>query len=185
MSNETTKSVAVVSDARFTDIDNIFRTLHGKVLVALQEVGQKPTFPENYGECGNDDYKNLHQQARILLSAKRKAVWEEEVKEIRAGIASVIDTYMNAQRAEKSEYDAMVAGSPEKFRKHIAPFPTSFTIPLASLTCAFTSGTNEGEIVRRCKELSHIVVKVGESLALRVQFVPAPTKSEESEEAAA
>lgn len=177
--NNTTsdKSVKVISGAREEELLAIFRTLHGKVLTALQEVGEKPTFEQDFAKCGNEDYKNLHQQSRILVSAARKARWEEEVREIRTGIAGVINTHMLAQREEKAQYDAI----PAQHRKFLAPFPTSFTIALSALTPAFPKGTSEGDMVKRCKELSYNVVKVGEGLALRVQFVPAPTAEQKSE----
>lgn len=183
MSQNATKSdtsVKVINAAREEEIVNLFRTLHGKVLTALADVGVKPTFEQDFAKCTNEDYKNMHQQGRILLSDARKARWEEEVREIRTGIAGVIDTHMVAQHGKKSRYDAIPAES----REFLAPFPTSFTIPLSSLTSAFPQGTNEGDMVKRCKELSHNVIKVGEALCLKVQFVPAPT-SEQTEEKAA
>jgi len=176
-SDKSEKSVKVISGARESELLAIFRTLHGKVLVALQEVGEKPTFEQDFGKCTNEDYKNLHQQSRVLVSAARKARWEEEVREVRAGIASVINTHMLAQRGEKADYDAI----PAQHRKFLAPFPTSFTIALSALTSAFPAGTNEGDMVKRCKELSYNIVKVGESLAIRVQFVPAPTSEQKSD----
>lgn len=173
------KSVKVINAQQESDILGLFRTLHSKVLTALVDVGVKPTFEQDFGKCTNEDYKNLHQQARILVSDARKARWEEEVREIRTGIANVVNKAMEEQRVRKARYDAI------EDREFLAPFPTSFTIALSSLTSAFTAGTSETDMVKRCKELSYNVVKVGEAFAIRVQFVPAPTSEQKSDEKAA
>ena len=169
------KSVKVINAQQESNILGIFRTLHSKVLTALVDVGVKPTFEQEFGKCTNEDYKNLHQQARILVSDARKARWEEEVREIRTGIANVVNGAMEEQRVRKARYDAI------QDREFLAPFPTSFTIPFTALASAFAQGTTAEQMVSRCKELGHTVVKSGEAYALRVQFVPAPTSADKSE----
>jgi len=177
-SNDT--SVKVINSAREDELLSLLRTLHGKVLTCLTEVGAKPTFPEDFSKCGNEDYKNIHQASRALISGARKARWEKEVAGIRTGLKSVIDTYMVAQRAEKADYDAI----PAQHRKFLAPFPTSFSIPFSALTSAFPQGTTPEQMVARCKELSHTVVKGENGYALKVAFVPATTNTDKVEEKA-
>lgn len=180
--NNTTKSdksVKVINAQQESDILGLFRTLHSKVLTALVDVGVKPTFEQDFGKCTNEDYKNLHQQARILVSDARKARWEEEVREIRTNIANVVNGAMEEQRVRKARYDAIVD------REFLAPFPTSFSIAFDALTSAFAQGTTPEQMVSRCKELGYTVSKGEKGYALRIQFVPAPTVEEKSEEKAA
>lgn len=176
-SNDT--SVKVISSNTEEEILSIFRTLHGKVLNALQEVGKKPTFNADFSKCGGEDYKELHQASRVLIHSARKARWEEEVKGIRSGLAKVVDTYMSEQRARKARYDAIVD------REFLAPFPTSFPIPLSACASAFPQGTTPEQMVVRCKELGYTVAKGEKEFTLKVAFVPAPTKAVEAEVVAA
>jgi len=172
-------SVKVISSGTEKDLLALFVSLHGKVLNGLQEVGKTPTFSTDFSKCTNEDYKEIHQAARALISGARKARWEEEVKGIRNGLKKVVDTYMETQRKEKSEYDAI----PAQHRKFLAPFPTAFAIPLSACSPAFAQGTTPEQMVARCKELGYTVAKVGESFALKVAFVPAPTPAPKAEEA--
>lgn len=174
-------SVKVISNTTENDLLALFRTLHSKVLNGLQEVGKSPTFNADFGKCTNEDYKEIHQAARALISGARKARWEEEVKGIRAGLLKVVDSHMVNQRKEKAEYDAI----PAQHRKFLAPFPTSFAIPLSACVGAFPQGTTPEQMVARCKELGYTVAKGEKEFSLKVAFVPAPTKAVEAEVVAA
>jgi len=166
--SQTTNNVAVVSDITFEDLLDLNRTIHHKVKEACAQVGQKPTFAEDFGKCTNEDFKNVHQTLRTLISAKKKAMWEEEVKEIKAGIDSVVATHMENQRVRKARYDAITD------REFLAPFPTSFNLSFILLKPAFAQGTTPEQMVIRCKELGHTVVKTGDEYALKIAFVAAP-----------
>lgn len=170
-------SVKVISNTTENDLLALFRTLHGKTLDGLKEVGKSPTFNQDFTKCTNEDYKEIHQAARALIGGARKARWEKEVAGIRTGLTKVVDTYMAVQRGEKKEYDAI----PAAHRKFLAPFPTSFAIPLTACTSAFPQGTTSEQMVARCKELGYTVAKVGESFSLKVAFVPAPTPAVEAD----
>lgn len=167
-------SVKVINVSTENDLLALFRTLHGKTLDGLKEVGKAPTFNQDFSKCTNEDYKEVHQAARALIGGARKARWEKEVAGIREGIKAVINTHMDTQRKEKAEYDAI----PAQHRKFLAPFPTAFAVPLSACVDAFAKGTTTEQMVARCKELGYTVAKVGESFALKVAFVPAPTKSD-------
>jgi hypothetical protein len=187
MSNETTKSAAVITDAQESEILAIFRTLHGKVLNGLQEVGVEPTFNAEFHKCGAVDYKNMHQQARILVSDKLRARETARLAPIVQGIEAARNTYLAAYRAEKSEYDAMVSATPEKFRKHIAPFTSTYTVPAADVCKVFEETTCTPAVM---KELNSDTLKTtfnynlgaDGSLTFRAPK-PAP-KADKSEDAA-
>lgn len=171
------KSVKVISDARNEEILGIFRTLHGKVLTALQEVGVKPTFNDNFDKCGTEDYKNLHQQSRVLISAHKQAKWEARIAGIRAGVQGVINTHMSTQRKEKADYDAI----PAQHRKFLAPFPTAFQVPVSEMVGAWPQDTSIAVIRKDLEDMGFKVLRVSDdSLAVKVAFVPAKAEVGES-----
>lgn len=182
MSNETTKSVTVVNvinAAREDELLSLLRTLHGKVLTCLTEVGQKPTFPEDFTKCGNEDYKNIHQASRTLISAARKARWESEVKAIREGINVVIGAAMSKKGAQYAQFLTLDAELRSSIR-----FDHNVSIPFSALVGAFPTGTTPEQMVARCKELSHTVVKGENGYALKVAFAPEAPKSDAQPKAA-
>lgn len=182
MSQNTTKSdtsVKVISAAREEEIVSIFRTLHSKVLTALTEVGQKPTFPEEFAKCTNEDYKNLHQASRVLISAARKSRWEEEVKGIREGINVVIGAAMSKKGAQYAQFLTLDA----ELRASVK-FDHNVVIPLTSCASAFAQGTTEEQMVARCKELSHTVFKGEKGYFLKLTFAPAAPKTDTATKAA-
>lgn len=166
-------SVKVISDAREEELVGMLRTLHSKVMTALTEVGQKPTFPEDFGKCGNEDYKNIHQASRTLISAKRKARWEEEVRGIREGINVVVGAALSKKGAQYAQFLTL----DEELRQSIR-FDHNVLIPFTSLTSAFPKGTTPEQMVARCKELSHTVVKGETGYSIKVAFAPPAPKSD-------
>lgn len=173
MSNDTTKSAAVISNAREEELVSLLRTLHGKVLTCLTEVGQKPTFPEDFSKCGNEDYKNIHQASRTLISAARKARWEKEVEGIREGINVVVSAAMSKKGAQYAQFLTLDADLRASIK-----FDHNVVIPFASIASAFPTGTTPEQMVTRCKELSHTVVKVENGYAIKCAFTPPAPKSD-------
>jgi hypothetical protein len=169
----------VVSDAREEELLGMMRTLHGKVLVALQEVGQKPTFEQEFGKCGSEDYKNIHQACRTLISAKRKARWEAEVKGIREGINVVVSAAISKKGAQYAQFLTL----DEELRASVR-FDHNVIIPLTSIASAFPKGTTEEQMVARCKELSHTVAKGEKGYFLKVAFAPPAPKTDTATKAA-
>jgi hypothetical protein len=169
MSQNTTVTAKVVSASTFATLCDLNESVHHAVKIAMTDVGQKLTFSDDFSKCGKEDYKNIHQALRTLISAKRQAMWEEEVAEIRAGIQGITSTYMNAKREEKAEYDSI----PAQHRKFLAPFPTSLSVPVSDFTALFPKGTTIEQMVARCKELSHTVVKLESGYVIKVAFEPA------------
>lgn len=174
------KSVKVISDAREEEILSIFRTLHGKVLTALQECDIAPQFNADFAQCVMDDYKNLHQQSRALLSALRKDKNDKRVAGIRVGIQGVVDTYMNRARTEKEQYDAQLAATPETFRKFITAFPNVVKIPLADIRACFPKDATDKQVWDDLTYMGYKVTDLSTKGQVIVAFVPAPTKEEES-----
>lgn len=159
--SETTKSVksvVVISDARNEEILSIFRTLHGKVLTALQECDITAQFKDNFAKCGAEDLKNLHQQSRALLNAHKTSKWEARIGSVRNGIQSVIDTHMVAQRAAKSQLDALRltmgdAGS------MLPAFPAAFSIPVSDIVGCWPTNTDMSLVSKDMLDLGYTVVK--------------------------
>lgn len=150
MSNAATKSdtsVNVITDAQAEELQNYMRSLHGKMLTILQGVGIKPTFNDKFADCTNEDYKNLHQQSRVLLSAKAKAKWESYIGDIASKVQGVIDTHMEAARGRKAKYLAMCENTPDDMKAFIAPFPTTFKVPVSALVGCWPQGTPESQVV--------------------------------------
>lgn len=166
-------SVKVISDATESELVSIMRTLHHKVLNALTEVGQKPTFNEDFSKCVGEDYKNIHQAQRTLIGAARKARWEAEVKGIREGINVVVSAALSKKGAQYAQFLTL----DEELRQSIR-FDFNVCIPLTSLSAAFPKGTTPEQMVLRCKELSHTLVKGENGYSIKVAFAPPAPKSD-------
>lgn len=177
MSNDNTVSVKVLSDAREEEILDIFRTLHGKVLVALQECEIKPQFADNFGKCGNEDYKLLQQQARALISAKGKDRKEKKVAGIRTTIQGVVDTYMSQARTAKATMDAM----PEEVRKFLPAFPATVKVPLSDIRACFPEGTTDADLFGDLTYMGYKITDLTPKGQVIVPFREAP-KAEEAPE---
>jgi hypothetical protein len=176
------KSVKVISDARGEEILSIFRTLHGKVLTALQECEVAPQFNTDFAQCGAEDYKNLHQQSRVLISALRKEKNDKRVAGIRVSVQGVVDTHLNRAREEKSQYDAQLAATPENFRKFITAFPNVVKIPLSDIRACFPTGATDKQVWDDLTYMGYKVTDLSTKGQVIVPFVPAPTKEEKAPE---
>lgn len=172
--NKSDKSVKVVTDTREEEILGLFRLLHGKVLIALQECDIKPTFNDKFGECGAEDYKNLHTQSRILLSAKRKDRNDTRVAGIRTAIVSVVDTHMEEARARKAKYDAI----PAEHREFLAAFPNVVKIPLGKIRACFPKDATDKQVWDDLSYMGYKVTDLSDKGVVVVAFVPSPTKEE-------
>ncbi len=181
MNNTTSndKSVKVISENTESELLACLRTLHHKVLGALTEVGQKPTFPEEFAKCGNEDYKNIHQAQRTLISAARKARWEKEVASIREGINVVVGAALSKKGAQYAQFLTL----DEELRSSIK-FDHNVVIPLSALASAFAQGTTPEQMVVRCKELGFTVVKGETSYSIKVAFAPPAPKADTAAKAA-
>lgn len=171
-SNDT--SVKVLSDARNEELLSIFRTLHGKVMTALQEVGVKPTFNDKFDACTNEDYKGLHEQARILLRAKGKAVFEARIGGIRAGIQGTSETYLNKARAAKAHMDSL----PAEVKSFLPAFATTVNVPVSELVGFWPQGTSMEAIVRDLTALKYSLVK-GEDKSFSIKIAYSDAKVED------
>jgi hypothetical protein len=172
--NTTTKSdtsVKVINAAREEELLGMLRTLHGKVLTCLTEVGQKPTFPEDFSKCVNEDYKNIHQASRTLISAARKARWEQEVAGIREGINVVVSAAMSKKGAQYAQFLTLDADLRASIK-----FDHNVVIPFSAIASAFAQGTTPEQMVNRCKELSYTVVKLETGYAIKCAFTPKSDK---------
>lgn len=170
------KSVKVISDARNEEILAIFRTLHGKVLTTLQEVGVKPTFNDNFEKCGTEDYKNLHQQSRVLLSAHKQAKWEERIAGIRSGVAAAIAPFMT--KREKA-YKAFMALDAED--REGQSFNATVAVPVSAMVGAWPTDTSMVVIKKDLEDMGYKVFRGGDdSLNIKVAFVPAKAEVGES-----
>jgi hypothetical protein len=176
------KSVKVISDARGEEILSIFRTLHGKVLTALQECEITAQFNTDFAKCEAEDYKNLHQQSRVLLSALRKDKNDKRVAGIREDVKGVVDTHLNRARGEKEQYDAQLAATPETFRKFITAFPNVVKIPLSDIRACFPEGATDKQVWDDLTYMGYKVTDLSTKGQVIVPFVPAPTKEEKAPE---
>lgn len=174
------KSVKVISEAREEEILTCFRTLHGKVLTALQECDITPQFNTDFAKCEAEDYKNLHQQSRTLLGALRKDRNDKRVAGIREEVKGVINTHLDRARAEKEQYDAQLAATPENFRKFITAFPNVVKVPLSDIRACFPTGASDKQVWDDLTYMGYKVTDLSAKGQVIVPFVPAPTKSEEA-----
>jgi len=174
-------SVKVVSDAREDEILSIFRTLHGKVLLALQECEVKPLFPDNFAQCAATDYKVLHQQARALLIAKGKDRTDKRVAEIRGKVAEVIDTHMSQARAAKAALEAL----PADVRKFLPSFSSVVKVPLSDIRACFPTNASDKEVFEDLTYMGYKVTDLTDKGQVIVPFVPAPTTTDTEEVKAA
>ncbi len=184
MSNNTTKSdtsVKVINNAQAEDILHCFRTLHGKVLTALQGCDITAQFNSDFSKCGPEDYKALHQQSRALLNAKATKEWNDYIGSIKTALQGVIDTYMVEARADKEEYDKL----PPRMQAR-CPWVNVVKIPFSALVGCFPQGKAEGEILVELDKLfpRQVGKGAGDVFFLTVPFkaAPAPTKTDKVEE---
>lgn len=168
------KSVKVISDAREQEILAIFQTLHGKVLTALQETDIATLFEKEWAKCGPEDYKKLHQQSRALLETLRTDRTTKRVASIFEGVKGVVATHMEAARARKAEYDADLAATPERIRKLVAPFPTSFKVPMSEVRACFPKDATDTQVFADLKFMGYQVTEMTAKGSVIVTFVPAP-----------
>lgn len=174
------KSVKVISDAREEEILSIFRTLHGKVLTALQECDIKPTFNTEWDKCGTADYKDLHQASRTLLSAKVRDRNDKRVAGVRTKIQGVVDTYMSQARAAKAAMEAM----PADVRKFLPAFSSTVRIPLSDIRACFPQGATDSQVFADLEYMSYKVTQMNEKGEVLVPFVKAEEKSDKVAEEA-
>jgi len=201
MSNDQTTSTAAVvnvllSNNRAEETRACFKRLHHVIMQHVSDtkdarVLAKHEIPAKFEECGRTAYKSIAVVAQGLLSAKEDAEEKARLTAQLDGIAALRTTYNNAQRAEKKEYDAMVASVPEKFRKSIAPFPSTFTVPGTEVAKLWPEGTPASTIALDLvgsedkpsalkKALSYDVGKGG---SLIFSFVPEPKPVPKPEQA--
>ena len=193
--SEATKTVKVLSDARETEILGIFRLLHGKVLVALQECEIKPQFPTEFEKCGAVDTKVFQQQARALINSKVAARAEARLAGIRKAIQGAISSHMEAAWERKAKYDAI----PAEHREFLAPFPTFIKVPLKDMRALLPKDMTDKQVFDDLTALGFKVTEVTDKGTVLVPFTPkvapeapkaekvaeAPTKEEEGPTAAA
>lgn len=187
--SETTKSVksvVVISDAQESDILDCFRTLHHKVLGALQTCDIKPLFPTEFSKCGSEDYKLLHQQSRTLIATKRNAKWEARISGIRTNVQGVVNAYMVKARAAKAQFDALKLSMGENGAL-LPAFPSTVTIPMSDIVGCFPSNTDMKEVWKDLNDMSFQVGKGKDDTAfVKVPFTAekAPTVTADVSEAA-
>ncbi len=148
------------------------------MLTALQECDITAQFNTKFEECGPEDYKNLHQQSRTLLSALRKDKNDKRVAGIRVSVQGVVNTHMETARGEKAQYDAQLAATPETFRKFITPFPNVVKIPLSDIRACFPTGATDKQVWDDLSYMGYKVTNLSTTGQVIVPFVPAPTKEE-------
>lgn len=175
MSQKNETSGKVISGARAEEILGIFRTLHGKVLTALQECEIKPLFNDKFGECVPEDYKLLHQQSRALLIAKANKEWNDYTVTIKAKIAEVVESHQVRARAAKEQLDTLRATMPEETRALLPSFPSTVKIPFSDLVGCFPQGKEPGQILVELDKLFPRQVGKGanDTFVLTVAFQPA------------
>lgn len=170
--NKSVKSGKVVSDAREEEILSIFRTLHGKVLLALQECDIKPTFNTEWDKCTSVDYKELTGTARSLLNAKVGDRKEKRVAGIRTKIQGVVDTHMSQARAAKAAMDAL----PADVRKFLPAFSTTVKIPLSDIRACFPQGASDTEVFADLEYLGYKVTDMSPTGKVIAPFVAEEAK---------
>jgi hypothetical protein len=183
MSNDTTKSVKVLSDAREEEILSIFRTLHGKVLTALQECDIAAQFHKEWGDCEPKDYKVVHQQARALLSAKMVDRNEKRLSGIRIQIQSVVSTYMERARGAKAQLDALRVTMGEAGAA-LPAFPKDVKVPLSEVRACFPTGTGDAQVFSDLEYMGYKLNDLSPKGQVLVPFVAAEEKSAEVVKAA-
>lgn len=149
MSNAATKSdtsVKVINTAQKEEILALYRTLHTKVLSALQGCDIKPLFNDNFAKCGNEDYKLLHQQSRALVIAHEKSEWESYIGSIRSKVNGVIDTYMTRARAAKAQFDALKLSMGEAGAL-LPAFSSTVKVPVSDLVGCWPTNTDDSRVL--------------------------------------
>lgn len=174
------KSVKVLSDTREEEILDIFRTLHGKVLTALQECDINPLFPTEFGKCGSEAFKDLHQQSRALIISKRKDRNDKRVAGVRSAIASVVNAHMSAARAAKAQMEAM----PQEVRQYLPAFPSTVKVPLSDIRPCFPKGESDTQVFADLEYMGYKVTEFNAKGAILVPFKTETPKSEETVKAA-
>lgn len=164
------KSVKVISDVRSEEIVSCFRTLHHKVLLALTECDIAPLFNTDFAKCAPEDYKNLHQQSRVLLSAKRDAAWNAYISDIKIKIQGVLDTHMGLAREDKAEWDNL-----SERAKARSPWSNTVKVPVSDLLPCFPEGKDLSQVVVELDKLFAGKVAKGKDDAfyLSIAFTPA------------
>lgn len=161
------------------------RSLHHLVLLGLSEVGEKPLFNDKFEACNTEDYKCLHQQARVILSQADKVRWTNYTKSIQSALQGVIDTYMNKARTAKAKIDAMLAECEDDSDRAMIPaFPNTVKVPFTAFKAAFPAGKSDTDIIKELHKLYN--GQVGnkatkgqkevkpEDVYVNFAFVPAP-----------
>lgn len=127
-------------------VDN-FRKLHHIVLQGLQTVGIKPLFNDTFAHCNNEDYKQLHQQARAMLTTAAKVRWDSYSAAITKAIQGVVDTHMEKARKAKERHDALLAACEDEEERALMPrFPNVVKVGLPALKGAFPEGKSDLDI---------------------------------------
>lgn len=179
------KSVKVINQAQADDILTCFRTLHGKVLNALQACEIAPLFNTDFSKCVNEDYKNLHQQARALLTAKSAKEWNDYIGAIKEKILVVVDSHQAKARAAKESFDKL----PSEMRAYMPAFPSTVKVPVSDLKPCFPQGKSDNDILVELDKLFPRQVAKGanDTFHLSVSFqaeAPKVVKEETKEEKA-
>ena len=171
-----TSTVKVITDAREEEILSLYRTLHGKVLTCLTDVGIKPTFNDDFSKCGAEDYKNLHHQSRTLLSAKRKDSTDKRIAGMRLAIQHTVDTHIVAARAAKAQIDAL----PAEVRKFMPAFPTNVKLALSDIRACFPKDATDAQVFGDLTYMGYKVTDLTDKGVVIVPFVAEEPKSEEA-----
>jgi hypothetical protein len=135
-----------ISQERFDHIFSNFRTLHGHVIEGLREVGVTPKFHDKWDACNGEDYKLLHEQARILIRQRNEHVWTTYAQSVTKAIKAVVDTYMVQARKAKEGLDTLRENTPPEMRAFLPTFPSIVKVPMSALIPCF-KGKSEAEIL--------------------------------------
>lgn len=165
-------SSKLISDTREEEIITAFRTLHSKVLNALQECDIAAQFNKEFSKCNTEDIKNLHQQSRALISAKAKAKKEARVADVREKIQVVVNKYMSEARTAKAALESL----PDNVRKFLPTFSSTVKIPLTDIRACFPSNENNTQVLSDLEYLGYKVTDLANS-----GIVIVPFKSEDVE----
>jgi hypothetical protein len=151
---EAPKARECVTEATENRIVENMRSLHHIILLGLQEVGIKPLFNDKFADCSNEDYKNLHHQARTILSQAAKVRWDSYSKGIAAKIQGVVDAHMVKARAAKARIDAMLAQCEDESERAMVPaFPNNIKVGLPALISCFPEGKSDTHIIAELNKL--------------------------------
>lgn len=154
-----------------------FRQLHHITLLACTEVGKKPLFNDKFDDCNNEDYKNLHEQARLVIRDAVKVRWENYSDTLAPALKAIVDAHMATAREDKAEWDKLPARMQAR-----CPWSPIVQVSATALKGAFPKGKTDTDIVMELNKLFPGQVGNGgkgkdsklEDFHVNFAFVPAP-----------